>query len=76
LTGPGFDDIDASLAKTFKPSGEQLNVQFRAEVFNLFDHANFYAPAFNVFSGSAGHITRLVSTPGGRLIQLAVKITF
>jgi hypothetical protein len=76
LTGPGFDNIDASLAKVFKPSGEQLNVQFRAEVFNLFDHANFYVPAFNVFSGSAGHITRLVSTPGGRLIQLAVKITF
>ena len=45
-------------------------------VFNLLDHANFYVPAFNVFSGSAGHITRLVSNPGGRLIQLAVKITF
>src|SRR3989442_3229943 len=76
LTGPGFDNVDASLAKVFKPSGEQLNVQLRAEVFNLFDHANFYVPGFNVFSGSAGHITRLVSPPGGSLIQLAVKITF
>jgi hypothetical protein len=28
MTEPGFDDIDASLAKVFKPSGEQLNVQF------------------------------------------------
>src|SRR5262249_59114642 len=49
LTGPGFDDVDASLAKVFKPSGERLNVQLRAEVFNLFDHANFYVPSYNVF---------------------------
>ena len=38
-----------------------MNVQFRAEAFNLFDQAHFYAPGFSVFSGSAGHITQLVS---------------
>jgi hypothetical protein len=48
----------------------------RAEIFNLLDQAHLYAPGFNVFSGSAGHITRLISSPGGRLIQLGAKITF
>ena len=53
-----------------------MNVQFRAEAFNLFDQAHFYAPGFSVFSGSAGHITQLVSSPGGRLIQLGLKVGF
>jgi hypothetical protein len=85
LTGPGLDDVDASLAKLFKPS-ERINVQFRAEVFNILDHANFWEPGFNVFSGvtgskpkyqsSAGTMSKLVQTPGGRLIQLGLKVIF
>jgi hypothetical protein len=85
LTGPGLDDVDASLAKVFKP-GERINVQLRAEVFNLLDHANFWVPGYNVFSGavsakpkysgSAGTMSKLVQTPGGRLIQLALKVIF
>jgi hypothetical protein len=75
MTGPGFYNFDFSADKLFKPS-ERINVQLRAEIFNLFDQAHFYAPGFNVFSGSAGHITRLISSPGGRLIQLGAKITF
>jgi hypothetical protein len=64
-----------SLEKLFKPT-ERINVQVRAEVFNLFYQAHFYAPGFNVFSGSAGHITRLIETPGGRLIQFGLKVIF
>ena len=75
LTGPGLFNVDASLAKVFKPS-ERINVQLRAEVFNLLGQDHFYAPGFNVFSGSAGKITRLINTPGGRLIQVALKLTF
>ncbi|PYS03351.1 MAG: hypothetical protein DMG16_05960 [Acidobacteria bacterium] len=75
ITGPGFYNVDFSADKIFKAS-EQVNVQFRAEIFNLLDQAHFYAPVFNVFSGSAGHISRLVSSPGGRLTQLGLKVTF
>ena len=75
MTGPGYDEVDASLEKIFKPI-ERVNVQFRAEVFNLLDHANFYIPGFNVFSGSAGVITRLTSYPGGREMQLGLKVLF
>ncbi len=82
VIGPGLVSVDASLNKVFKPS-ERINVQLRAEVFNLLDHANFYEPLFNVFSGggarysaSAGSINQLISSPGGRLIQLGLKVTF
>src|SRR5262249_46971231 len=75
MTGPGFYNFDFSAHKNFKAT-EQVNVQLRAEIFNLLDQAHFYAPSFNVFSGSAGHISRLISSPGGRLTQLGLKITF
>jgi len=75
ITGPGLQEVDASLEKVFKPS-ERVNVQFRTEVFNLLDHANFYIPGFNVFAGSAGVITRLVSYPGGRELQFGLKVLF
>jgi hypothetical protein len=75
ITGPGYDEVDASLEKIFKPI-ERVNVQFRAEVFNLLDHANFYIPGFNAFSGSGGVVTALTSYPGGRIIQLGVKVLF
>jgi hypothetical protein len=75
MTGPGLQEVDASLEKVFKPI-ERVNIQARAEVFNLLDHANFYIPGFNVFSGSAGVITRLISYPGGREMQFGLKALF
>ena len=75
MTGPGLQEVDASLEKVFKPI-ERMNIEARAEVFNLLDHANFYIPGFNVFSGSAGVISRLISYPGGRIMQLGLKLRF
>ena len=75
ITGPGFNNVDFSADKIFKAT-ERINLQFRAEIFNLLDQAHFYAPGFNVFSGSAGHVSKLISSPGGRLTQLGLKITF
>jgi len=75
MTGPEFFNVDFSADKVFKPS-DRINVQFRAEVFNILNQAHFWIPGFNVFSGSAGHITRLVSSPGGRLTQFGLKVMF
>jgi hypothetical protein len=75
LTGPGLFNTDFSAEKTFKPS-ERINVQFRAEIFNLFDQSHFYVPGFNVFSGSAGVISKLIENPGGRLTQFGLKVIF
>jgi carboxypeptidase family protein/TonB-dependent receptor-like protein len=82
LTGPPLYNVDFSADKGFKLT-EALNLQFRAEIFNLLDEAHFYAPGFNAFkpsgssiSGSAGHITQLISYPGGRLVQFGLKLAF
>jgi len=40
MRGPGFVNWDASVSKMWK-LGEKLNLQFRAEVFNLLNHPNF-----------------------------------
>ena len=58
---------------------EALTLQFRAEVFNVFNHANFASPNQIVFSGtgispSAGVITETNGT--SRQIQFALKLLF
>jgi hypothetical protein len=46
LTGPGFWNVDFSLAKSFRPKwlGENGSIQLRADIFNLFNHANLGNP--------------------------------
>ena len=43
IIGPGFSNTDFSILKTTKLT-ESLRLQFRAEVFDLFNHANFGQP--------------------------------
>jgi hypothetical protein len=49
LTGPGYNDLDLSLAKTTQLT-ERLRAQFRAEFFNILNHTNLLTPAETVFS--------------------------
>ena len=76
-TGPGLTTFDTSLFKKF-PLNERWNLQFRTEVFNLFNHANFGSPNPVVFSGnsyssSAGVITAAADS---RQLQFALKLIF
>lgn len=81
LCGPSFFDTDISLAKEFKLT-ERFKLQFRAEIFNIFNHENFANPNNNVFSASgavnasAGTITasNVGSTP--RQMQFGLKLIF
>jgi hypothetical protein len=43
LHGPGFNQVDLVLAKHF-PFGRTRNAEVRAEIFNIFDRANFSNP--------------------------------
>jgi Carboxypeptidase regulatory-like domain len=77
LTGPGLVATDLSLAKKLAFS-ERLNLQFRAEFFNIFNHTNFNTPNPVVFtaatggaSPTAGVITSTSTT--SRQIQLGLK---
>jgi carboxypeptidase family protein/TonB-dependent receptor-like protein len=79
LTGPAFRSVDFAMEKNL-PVKDRLNLIFRAEFFNLFNHANFAAPNNTVFSssglrnGSAGRITG--TTTSNRQIQFSLKLTF
>ncbi len=72
LTGPGYSGMDISLMKRFYIS-ENKNVQFRVEVFNALNHANFF-PVTSVFD------TATFGTTGtaldSRQIQLGLKFNY
>jgi hypothetical protein len=82
LVGPRLVNTDLALVKDTKiPAiSETFSVQFRAEAFNIFNHANFGLPNRNIFtptgavSGSAGQITSTVVP--ARQLQLALKFVF
>jgi len=78
LQGPGLATTDLSLAKKFSLT-ERLNLQFRTEAFNLFNHTNFntpnpvvYAAATGGPSPTAGVITSTSTT--SRQIQFGLKL--
>ncbi len=74
--GPGFQNVDLSLFKSF-PITESTKVEFRAESFNLFNHANFTNPNsfYSPFSlGSFGRSFNTVGDP--RELQFALKFYF
>ena len=78
--GPGMWNVDTSLFKRI-PLKEQVNLQFRAEVFNALNHPNFGHPNLIVFSGSdisstAGVITNTIAGGNGRQIQFALRLEF
>jgi hypothetical protein len=51
LYGPGYEAVDFSVFKT-GTIRERVKIQFRAELFNLFNHYNF-APPLNVADGQS-----------------------
>jgi hypothetical protein len=86
ITGPGVTSLDFSVFKNnyIKKISERFNVQFRAEIFNILNHANFAPPATptntDIFDGTGqlsqgvGQLTRTTTT--AREIQFAVKFIF
>jgi hypothetical protein len=76
---PGIWNFDAAMYKSFKIT-ESSNVQFRFEVFNLFNHANLYIlPGTLDVNSGAVQSARGVTINNNferRNVQLAVKFTF
>ncbi len=70
--GPGFVNTDLSLIKDTRIR-ERINTEFRAEFFNVFNHANFKNPNGGVNNSLFGVIT---SARDPRIGQLALKINF
>jgi hypothetical protein len=72
VRGPGYRNTDFALIKR-TPLREQMNVEFRAEVFNLTNTPPLGAP--NVVLGTPG-FGSITSAGDPRVIQLALKLNF
>ncbi len=72
LDGPGFQNVNLSLVKNTH-FAERVNLQFRAEAFNLFNHPNFNLPDNFLGSPTFGRIT---SARDPRHIQFGLKLLF
>jgi hypothetical protein len=74
LSGPDFINTDFSVIKHF-PVTESFRIDFRAEFFNLFNHAQFGEPGSDLNSPTTfGAISSTVNNP--RVIQFALKAAF
>jgi len=91
INGPGLTSLDFSLFKNnyIKKISEKFNVQFRAEIFNILNHANFAPPITptntdifdgtgNISGGAASPTAGLLTktTTSSRQIQFALKVIF
>lgn len=82
--GPGVWQIDMGMGKQI-PLTERVGLQFRAEVFNIFNHPQYGLPNATILVSSFGSITSTVNTttpvsPVGagtpREIQFALRLQF
>ena len=81
---PPYYNVDFSVSKDWRFK-ERFGVQFRAELFNIFNFTNFAGPATDPSSGSLGLITQtpdvanqnpVLGSGGPRHIQFGLKITY
>jgi hypothetical protein len=78
--GPGVNNWDFALLKN-TAINERLNLQFRAELFNLFNHAQFVSPSGITGFTSSGAATssafgQVTTTLQPRIAQLSLKLNF
>jgi hypothetical protein len=75
FSGPGIYNFDMALLKDTQIT-ESLRAQFRAEAFNVFNHAQFYNPSGNFNNPVAGGFGYVTSARDPRIMQLALKFLF
>jgi hypothetical protein len=83
--GPGSWNLDFGAYKMFF-LGERFRLQFRGEMYNLFNHANLYAQTgsndigsgFTLMDARRGYNANLAIPTNGsfRTVQLALRLTF
>jgi len=72
VRGPAYTNVDVSLVRTFRLT-TATRLQFRAESFNILNHANFGLPVSDLNSANFG---RIFSAAPPRLMQFALKVMF
>jgi Carboxypeptidase regulatory-like domain/TonB dependent receptor len=74
VQGPGYQQWDFAALKNFHFT-EAKTLQFRAEFFNIFNHANFGIPVNDLNTPPDATASIQTSQPG-RLVQFALKFLF
>jgi hypothetical protein len=72
LAGPGLNNWDIGFEKDFPLARDSNKLQFRAEMFNAWNHTQFAQPNGN--AGAAANFGRISATRPPRLIQVALKL--
>jgi hypothetical protein len=75
FSGPGIYNFDMALLKDTKLT-ESTQLQFRAEAFNVFNHARFNNPSGNFNNSVPGGFGYVTSARDPRIMQLALKLSF
>ncbi len=87
IPGFGLTQVDLSIGRKF-PITERINLQFRADAFNILNHPNFanpqgvigFGPIFlkspNMLNQSLGGLNSLFQEGGPRSLQLSLKLKF
>lgn len=73
--GPGLNNTDLALLKSFDFS-ESTKLQFRAEAFNVFNHAQFNGPSGDINNTGQGGFGYITSANDPRIMQIALKLLF
>jgi hypothetical protein len=73
IYNPGQNEWDLALFKNFRTGGTSL-VQFRAEIFNLFNHPNLNGASFDPNNANFGRITG--KDDARRDVQLSLRFQF
>ena len=77
MRGPGVVNLDASLFRTFNLAS-QVQLQFRAEAFNVSNTPHFGNPNGNANSSNFGRIlaTQTADAMGARQFRFGVRTMF
>jgi hypothetical protein len=76
--GPGINNVDFSLLKQTRIS-ERFNTEFRAEFFNIANHAQFSTVDGNISDGfvqNGGTFGKVLRARDPRIVQFALKLIF
>jgi hypothetical protein len=69
--GPGINNWNMAFTKA-TPLSDRINLQFRAELFNIFNHTQFITPS-GILSGTFGQVTQAQAP---RIGQVSLKLNF
>ena len=73
-SAPNYE-VDSALLKTF-PLTERVGLLFRAEAFNVINHANYFAPLVARDTANVNNFGTYQAARQARTLQFALKLTF